>query len=303
MFGDNVCMKRTLLPLALAFLLPACVTNPYNNRSQLMLVSEDEELKMGVDGYAQVTQQEPINTDADLNAPLLRVGKAIAAAADEWRAENGDAPYQWEFKLIGDDATINAWCMPGGKIAFYTGIYPILEDEAGMAIVMGHEVSHAMLRHGGERMSHEMAAGIGLGVAGILAADSEYRDLGLAALGAGVTVGFILPYSREHESDADQLGLMLAARAGYDPRNGVRIWQNMSKLGGAPTEWLSTHPNPDTRIEQMEAWMPEMTAIYERSKRMPNAPLPHALGRGPVKKKKPAEAQSPSSSAAPRHGR
>lgn len=278
-------MKRYLLPLAVAALLPACVTNPYTNRSQLMLVSTAEETKMGVEGYRQVLAEEPINNDADLNAPLLRVGKAISAAADAWRAENGEAPYEWEFRLIGDDETVNAWCMPGGKIAFYTGIYPILEDEVGMAIVMGHEVSHAMLRHGGERMSQNIAAGVALTAAGVLARDSEYRDIALAALGAGVTVGVLLPYSRDHESEADFLGLQLAARAGYDPREGIRIWENMSKLGGAPPEWLSTHPNPATRIEQMREWMPEMMATYERSKKQPNAPLPNALGRGPAKKK------------------
>ncbi len=279
-------MRRTLLPLSLTLLLSACVTNPYTNRSQLMLVDEAEETQMGVEGYAQVMAEEPINTDADLNAPLLRVGRAIAAAADKWRAEKGDEPYDWEFKLIASDETVNAWCMPGGKIAFYTGIYPILEDEAGMAIVMGHEVSHAMLRHGGERMSQNIAVGVGMSAAGILAKDSEYRDMALAALGAGVSVGLLLPYSRDHESEADFLGLQLAARAGYDPREGIRIWENMSKLGGTPPEWLSTHPNPATRIQQMQEWMPEMLTTYRRSQKMPNAPLPNALGRGPKAQKK-----------------
>jgi predicted Zn-dependent protease len=276
--------KRHLLPLGLAALLPACVTNPYTGESQLILVSEEEELQMGVDGYAQVMETEPVLQDADLTAPLLRVGEAISTAADAWRAENGEAPYDWEFKLIANDEMVNAWCMPGGKIAFYTGIYPILEDEAGMAIVMGHEVSHAMLRHGAVRVSQNIVAGLGLAAAGILARDSEHRDLALAALGAGVTVGYILPYSRDHESDADWLGLQLAARAGYDPREGIRIWENMAKLGDAPMEWLSTHPNPESRIEQMKQWMPEMMAIYERSQKMQNAPLPDASGRGPPKK-------------------
>jgi predicted Zn-dependent protease len=296
-------MMRSLLPLCATLLLTACVTNPYTNRSQLMLVSEAEETQMGVEGYAQVMKDEPVNTDADINAPLQRVGKAIAAAADAWRAENGEAPYEWEFKLIANDEMVNAWCMPGGKIAFYTGIYPILEDEAGMAIVMGHEVSHAMLRHGGERMSQNIAAGVGLTAAGILAADSEYRDIALAAIGAGVTVGVLLPYSRDHESEADFLGLQLAARAGYDPREGVRIWENMSKLGGAPAELLSTHPKPETRIQQMKEWMPEMMAIYERSQKMPNAPLPDAKGRGPVKKKAKKAAEEQGASAAPRRRR
>jgi len=294
-------MMRRLILLACAAALPACVTNPYTDRSQLMLISEAEEVQMGVEGYSQVMQEEPVIRDADLNAPLRRVGKAISSAADAWRAEQGAAPYEWEFKLIASDDTVNAWCMPGGKIAFYTGIFPILEDEAGMAIVMGHEVAHAMLRHGGERVSQNLATGVALSAAGLLAKDSEHRDLALAALGAGVSVGVLLPYSRSHESEADYLGLKLAARAGYDPENGIRIWENMSRLGGAPPEWLSTHPDPATRIAQMREWMPEMKATYRRAKHMPNAPLPHAFGRGPATPAKSATERG--GALRPRHAR
>ncbi len=285
-------LRQLLTLLAPVVLLTACATNAYTGRSQLLLLSEAEEVQMGVQGYQEVTKSEPINTDADLNAPLLRVGRAIAKAADAWRAEQGEAPYDWEFKLIADDETVNAWCMPGGKIAFYTAIYPILDDEAGMAIVMGHEVSHAMLRHGGERVSQNLLTQLGLTAASILAADSEYRDEGLAALGMGVSLGVLLPYSRSHETEADMLGLQLAARAGYDPRAGIGVWERMAAMseGSRPPEILSTHPDPMNRIANMQGWMPDVLPLFERSRKMPNTKLPNALGRGP---KRVTKAQPP----------
>ncbi len=139
---------------------------------------------------------------------------------------------------------------------------------------MGHEVSHALLRHGGERVSQNILASVAIATADIMSRDSKYHDLGVAALGAGVTVGVLLPYSRKHESEADKFGLELAARAGYDPAAGIRVWERMAALGGnRPPEWLSTHPDPENRIENMRAWLPEMRAIYEQSDKKPNYPL------------------------------
>ncbi|MGH7163758.1 MAG: M48 family metallopeptidase [Planctomycetota bacterium] len=265
-------MTRSAALLALAALLAACTTNPHTGRSQLLLLSEDAEVEMGLEAFAQIGKEVRWTEDPAYVDPVRRVGKAIAAQA-------GKPDYQWEFRVIDDPKTVNAWCLPGGKIAFYTGIYPICEDENGMAIVMGHEVSHALLRHGGERVSQNIAVQGGLAATAVVARNSEHRDVALAALGAGAAVGFLLPYSRKHESEADKFGLMLAARAGYDPEAAIRVWQNMAKLGGGrPPEFLSTHPDPLRRIEDMRAWMPEARALYAKSNKQPNRPLPRPSG-------------------------
>ncbi len=201
------------------------------------------------------------------NDPLQRVGRAIADAAAK-------PDYEWEFKLIDDPGTVNAWCLPGGKIAFYTGIYPILKDESGMAIVMGHEVCHALLRHGGERMSQQLGTQAVLVAGSIALSENENRTTIMAALGAGATVGVLLPYSRSHESEADYQGLILAAKAGYDPEAAIGVWERMANLGGGGPEFLSTHPEPERRIENMRGWMPEAKVLYERSKKLQNKPLP-----------------------------
>lgn len=275
-------MKRLLLALALPFLLAACATNPYTGRSQLLLLSDSEETQMGVQAWSQVTAEAPIAKDPALNAPLLRVGAAISAQADKLLKQQGDKPFAWEFKVINDDKTVNAWCLPGGKIAFYTGIFPIIEDEAGMAIVMGHEVSHALLHHGNERVSQNLIAQLGLTAGALLTKDSPYKDETMAALGAGVNVGVLLPFSRSHESEADRVGLMMAADAGYDPEVAIRVWQNMAAMsdGQRPLEILSTHPDPLRRIENMRQWMPEAKRRYAKSVKKENHRLPGANGGG-----------------------
>jgi len=288
-------MRSLLLIAAVCVLLPACKTNPYTGRSQfLALSSESDEIKAGISGYQQVLDEQPISTDADLNEPLKRVGTAIAKAADAWRAEQGEEPFQWEFHVIADDKTVNAWCMPGGKIAFYTGIYPILVDENGMGIVMGHEVAHAMLRHGGERVSSQKFVTGGLAAAAIATRENENRGIIMGVLGGGATFGYLLPYSRLHESEADMLGLQLAARAGYDPRAAIGVWERMAGLGGGdrPAEFFSTHPDPLNRIKEMQAQMPQVLPTYERSKKMPNSKLPNALGRKAPRARKPAKKKS-----------
>ncbi len=262
-------MKR--LPLILLLLLlSTCKTNPVTGRKQHLWYSDEAMSKLGAEAYAEVfkSKETRINTDPALNAPLQRVGAAIAAAADK-------PEYEWEFKLIDDNKTVNAWCMPGGKIAFYTAIYPILQDEAGMAIVMGHEVMHAILQHGNERMSQGITTQVLLAGASVGLSDHKYKNEIVAALGAGATVGVLLPYSRSHESEADHYGLMLAAKAGYDPEAAIGVWERMAALGGGrPPEFLSTHPDPENRIENMRAWMPEAKKLYEASVKQRNRPLP-----------------------------
>lgn len=270
----NVGMRRILLVLLFAVSFAggfvSCETNKQTGRRQLLLFSEDRMAEMGVEAYQQMTAPSEVTlaTDPRLTEPLQRVGRAIADAANK-------PEYKWEFKLIQAD-TVNAWALPGGKIAFYTGIYPILQDEAGMAIVMGHEVMHAILQHGNERMSQTSAAQVLLAGASIASEGSEYNSEIMAALGAGAQFGVLLPYSRKHESEADRYGLMLAARAGYDPEAAIGVWQRMAEMseGQRPPEFMSTHPDPLNRVEAMKKWMPEAKRLYEQSQKMPNRPLP-----------------------------
>ncbi|NJN14158.1 MAG: M48 family metallopeptidase [Planctomycetes bacterium] len=256
--------------LALLLVSFACKSNPVSGRNQLLYYSEESMSKLGAEAYVEMTGSKDIRISNDpvLTAPLQRVGHAIASAADK-------PEYEWEFKLIDDSKTVNAWCLPGGKIAFYTAIYPILQDEAGMAIVMGHEVMHAILQHGNERMSQGITAQLIMTGAAVGLSNHKYKNEIVAAIGAGATVGVILPYSRSHESEADRYGLMLAAKAGYDPEAAIGVWERMAALGGdRPPEFLSTHPDPENRIENMRAWMPEAKALYEQSIKQRNRLLP-----------------------------
>jgi len=264
-----------LVLLALFGALSGCQTNKRTGRSQLKLYSDDQMTAMGQQAYLEMTGPQSdakIETDPRLVAPLQRVGQALSAAADkpEWDG-------QWEFKLIRDNKTVNAWALPGGKIAFYTAIYPILKDENGLAIVMGHEIMHAILDHGNERVSQGQLVAVGVTAAAVAAefSDYEYKRELIAALGAGVAVGVLLPYSRLHETEADEYGLYLAASAGYDPEAAIGVWQRMADLSSSrPPEFLSTHPDPLHRIENMKKWMPKAKDIYARSVKHRNRPLP-----------------------------
>lgn len=266
-------MRKAAAFLALA-VLAGCVRNPYTGRRQFIAISEQEEAQLGRQAYQEVLAQERISTDPREVEPVRRVGRRLAGVAA--RPE-----FQWEFNVIVDDKTVNAWCLPGGKIAFYTGIFPVLQDEAGMAFVMGHEIAHALLRHGAERMSEGLLVG---GVGALLGATLGRRDEAtrqgvLAAYGVIAQVGFVLPHSRAHETEADREGLKLMARAGYDPRQAVEVWRRMQKVAGdGPPEFLSTHPSHETRIEDLERHMPEALALYEAAAKSPVAALPRIPG-------------------------
>jgi predicted Zn-dependent protease len=266
-------MRRLALPLLLV-LAAGCQTNPRTGRSQFIIPPLDDPEYManiGANAYAEMTDPKKVtlSTDPRLLEPLRRVGRAIAEAANQ-------PGFKWEFKLIDDAKTANAWALPGGKIAFYTGIYPILKDENGLAIVMGHEVMHAILNHAGERMSQGLAAQGLTTAVGLALEGNEYRDITLAGLGIAASTAVILPYSRKHESEADRYGLYLAAKAGYDPEAAIGVWERMAELGagGGTFEFLSTHPDPRNRIVAMRGWMPEAKLYYEQSEKKPNRPLP-----------------------------
>src|SRR5215831_9215704 len=262
---------RSLLALcSVATLLAACESAPVSGRSQMMLVSESEERQMGLQAYREVLSKEPLSYDAETNAMVEKVGRRIAAAAerppnDLWRAPR----FRWEFKTV-DKNEPNAFCLPGGKVVVYTGVLPITQTEAGLAVVIGHEVAHAIARHGAERMSDQIVTQVGAAAAGVALAATiggnsrTYMPAMMAAVGAGATVGFILPMSRTQESEADRIGLILMALAGYDPREAITVWERMHAASTSPRtpEWLSTHPADTTRLADIRRWLPEAMRYY-----------------------------------------
>ncbi len=260
---------KLLAPVLAAGLLSGCATVPYTGRSQLALMPDREVLAMSNASYREVLGEAKVLTSTPEAGMIDRVGRRIARAAEEFLRDEGLAAragdFRWEFALIEDDETVNAWAMPGGKIAFYTGILPLTQDETGAAVVMGHEVAHALANHGRERLSQLLL--FQLGYTGLdLALRQEpdtTRDLWLTAFGLGAQVGLLLPYSRTQEYEADQIGLILTARAGYDPRAAVPFWERMRAQGETQfLEFLSTHPAPEKRIGEIEEMMPEALHYY-----------------------------------------
>jgi predicted Zn-dependent protease len=243
-----------------------CSTVPVTGRSQLTLLSPSEEVQLGLTSFEQLKKETPISKDAVANALVQKVGKRIAVVAGP------DMPNaQWEF-VVFDSQDANAFCLPGGKVGVYTGILPITKDEAGLATVIGHEVAHAVARHGGERVSEAMVIqGVGnlLG-AGLSKTDPAWQAVGATAYGVTTTVGRQLPHSRKQESEADQIGLIYMARAGYDPEAAVQFWQRFAEFnqqqGGSTPAFLRTHPTDETRIRQLKEWMPEAKAQYQPAK-------------------------------------
>jgi metalloendopeptidase OMA1, mitochondrial len=248
-----------VLVLAVVALAPSgCETVPYTGRRQLQLVSPDEEAQMGVQSYQQIVGKATLSNDAPNNALVQRVGSRIAAVTG--------LDYKWEFRLIADDKQANAFALPGGKVAVYTGILPITRDESGLAAVLGHEIGHVLARHGGERLSQQMGVQTATQLlAGMATSNPATVQLVSAALGAGAQVGVLLPWSRQQESEADHLGLILMAKAGYDPHAALELWKRMQDAakGQRPAEWLSTHPAEATRIQQIESWLPEAMQYYK----------------------------------------
>ncbi|MDJ0860684.1 MAG: M48 family metallopeptidase [Gammaproteobacteria bacterium] len=260
-------MLRRLIRLTtilVVLILPGCETVPETGRSQLLLISPDQETELGLTEFEKLKSSTPVSEDAELNAMLQRVGQRVAAVAPLPNA-------RWEFVLFDDPNTANAFCLPGGKVGIYTGILPVTKDENGLATVIGHEVAHAVARHGGERVSQALILQMG-GEAlesALSSQPAQTRSLVLQGYGLGSKVGVILPYSRAHELEADELGLLYMARAGYDPRSAVDFWQRFSaytrEKGGAPPEFLSTHPIDTRRIAQIEALMPKALAEYQKA--------------------------------------
>jgi predicted Zn-dependent protease len=238
-------------------------------RRTLALLGEGEANAMGAQAYTEMMAQAKLSTNASQIALVDRVGKRIAAVTDAHMREEGRPLYEWEFKVIDDPKTANAFALPGGKVAVYTGILPITQDDVGLAVVLGHEIAHAYAQHGRKRVSEQIVSQFGFSaVDAFLGGDqaSESSKLAMAALGVGYQVGVQLPFSRGDESSADEIGLMLMAEAGYDPRASVPFWQRMESGGGErPPEWLSTHPDPTNRVERLKTLIPKALPAYERA--------------------------------------
>jgi predicted Zn-dependent protease len=246
-----------LSAIVLAVLINACQTVQETGRSQFIVVSESQELQLGEEAYQDTLKKSRLSTRSDWQAQLRRVGQRIAAAA-------GKPEYKWEFSVI-QGKEVNAFALPGGKVAFWEGIMPVAQDDNGIAVIMGHEVAHALARHGAERMSQQMGAqAIGQILSiGVGKVSPGIRDDFLQLYGLGATVGVLLPWGRTQESEADRIGLNLMAKAGYDPATAVAFWERMAKVGGdKPPEFLSTHPSDETRIAQIKAWLPEAKANF-----------------------------------------
>ncbi len=262
-----------MLPGLMVFLiLMACAQVPITHRQSLSLLPESQLATMSLQEYDKVLKDSKLSTDQRQVEMVRRVGFKIAKAAEAFLAEAGMRSeiknLKWEFNLIEDDKQANAWVMPGGKAAVYTGILKYTQDETGLAVVLGHEVAHAIARHGNERMSQGLLAqmgGVALSVA-LSQNSAATQNLFMQAYGAGASIGLLLPYSRLHESEADRIGLTLMARAGYDPREAVPFWQRMYEQGGRrPPEFLSTHPAPATRINNIKKYIPEALVYYKKT--------------------------------------
>ncbi len=257
-----------LVSVSICLTLISCYQAPITGRTQFILLSESQEIQMGLIAFQDVLKKEKLSTNTKYNSSVTRVGKRIAIAS-------GKTNYQWEYKVIDSDDTINAFALPGGKIAVYTGILTVAETDAGLATVMGHEVAHATARHGGERMSIGILAQIGAVGLNVALRDKDPGVISAvnAAFGMGVTLGGILPFNRKQESEADRIGLVYMARAGYDPRESVDFWNRMAdanKGRPSPPEFLSTHPNYGTRVKNLNRWMPEAIGIYNKSTKAQN---------------------------------
>ncbi|GJL49354.1 MAG: peptidase M48 [Nitrospirales bacterium] len=282
-----------LCALVLSLGLTGCQTNPYTERSQLLLLPDSYMTQMAATQYNQVLQDPEVQLSKDPKEiePVQRVAARIIEAAKRSKYAEAAKQFKWEVSVIKDDNTKNAWAMPGGKIAVYTGIFPMAKTEAGLAAIMGHEVIHALAQHGGERMSQGLVSQFGMTAAAVALSTQGFspqmNQLAMQALGMGTQVGVMLPFSRSHESEADYVGVLLAADAGYDPREAINIWQRMAQASqGASPEFLSTHPAHGTRIEDLKKWMPEALALYQPAPKAPVKNLPPVTPAPPKAKEK-----------------
>lgn len=266
-------MKNTFL-LATAFFwgslfVVSCYKNPVTGRSSVNLVDEGTLSSLSNQQYSSFLAEHKVVRGTSEAGNVKQVGERLAAAVDQYFASKNQSSvlkgYKWEFNLV-NSKELNAWCMPGGKVVVYSGILPVTKTEAGLAVVMGHEIAHAIARHGNERMSQgllQQAGGVVLSVA-VANKPAETRQIFNTAYGVGSNVGVMLPFSRKHESEADEMGLIFMAMAGYDPNEAVGFWQRMATGGGdKPPELMSTHPSDATRIAAIKKLIPKAMQYYK----------------------------------------
>jgi len=264
------CNLRHLALLSSTLLIAACSVVPVTGRKQLKLLPESTLIEMGLTSYNDFLKENDLSSDVENTQMIKKVGKNLSTATNRFLRTNGLADevgnYKWAFNLV-EDKTINAWCMPGGKIVFYTGILPVTKNETGNAVVMGHEIAHAIAKHGNERMSQGLLqelGGVALSVA-LSEKPAETQELYLTAYGVASNVAVILPYSRKQEYEADRIGLILMAMAGYNPHEAISFWKRMSAISTNPAPaFLSTHPSDEKRIEQIKKYLPEAMKYYNK---------------------------------------
>lgn len=261
-------MKINKIIASLTFLVlmaVSCATNPFTGKKTLALIPNSQLFPTSFAQYNQVLSEGKVVTGTQQSEMIKRVGQRIAVAAERWLNANGKPgylnDYKWEYNLIQEDV-VNAWCMPGGKIAFYTGILPVAENETAIAVIMGHEVAHALANHGQQRMSAGMLQQVGAVAGNVAIKDEQTRNAFNQYYGVGSQVGLMLPFSRSHETEADRIGLYLTAIAGYNPEEGAQLWKRMAQASGgqAPPEILSTHPANESRIDNLTALAPQAKA-------------------------------------------
>lgn len=254
-------VKKSIVAIILVILIISCATNPFTGKKTLALVPNSQIFPSSFAQYNQFLSENNVVTGTKDAEMITRVGQRIAVAAERWMNANGHQgylkDYKWEYNLV-NDKTVNAWCMPGGKIVFYTGILPIAENETAIAAIMGHEVAHALANHGQQRMSAGMLQQFGAVAGNVAIKDEKSREMFNQAYGVGSQVGLMLPFSRSHETEADSIGLYLMAVAGYNPDEAAELWKRMKANSGgqAPPEFLSTHPSNDSRIAELTKLAP-----------------------------------------------
>ncbi|MCB9776631.1 MAG: M48 family metallopeptidase [Nitrospiraceae bacterium] len=260
--------KMRLIPLVLFaiyglyFYVSNQETVPLTGRSQLVDMTHEQEMALGLQSYQEILSQSRVIPEGQVVDLVRTIGRRLATAAADV-----DPGFEWEFNVI-DSQQANAFALPGGKTAVYTGLIPVAENQSGLAVVMGHEIAHAIARHGAERMAHQKLVQMGTIAATVAVGDMDYdtQRMVMGALGVGAQYGVLLPFSRDHESEADYLGLLFVARACFDPTEAPRLWERMGKVskGKQPAEFVSTHPSHGTRIKQFQEWIPEALALREK---------------------------------------
>jgi len=263
-------MKNVFLIAIVLIFCYGCKTVPLTGRKQLAFIPATQMTSLGATSYKETISSSKLSTNDEQTAMIKRAGERISKAVEQYMRENNMSSaikgFEWEFNLI-DDPAINAWCMPGGKVAFYTGILPVCQNEDGIAVVMGHEIAHAVANHSGERMSQQLLVqmgGVGLSTA-MRDKPQMTQQIAMSVFGVGSQVAVILPYSRQHEFEADRLGLIFMAMAGYDPNEAPKFWERMQALsggGGSPPQFLSTHPSDAKRIRELQSAIPEAMKYY-----------------------------------------